>query len=104
MKSRVLLIAAIVVVAAIATLTWGVRQSLQQPVKLHGDPVIFTVSPGEKRIFFEALPPETNLVGVLADYYRAPGDPEGTRLQVVPARCGLRKPALVLSPKDMYHK
>jgi len=65
-------------------------------------PVPITVSPDEKRSFEEMFPTDTSQLGVLADYYRAPGDPEGTRIQVIPARCGLRKPKLVLSPKDVY--
>jgi type VI secretion system VasD/TssJ family lipoprotein len=67
-------------------------------------PVPITVSPDEKRSFSEMFPAETSQLGILADYYRAPGDPEGTRTQVVRARCGLRKPKLVLSPKDVYRK
>lgn len=64
--------------------------------------VPITVAPGEKRSFQETFPAATRQLGILADYYRAPGDPEGTRTQVVPARCGLRKPKLTLSPKDVY--
>ena len=47
-------------------------------------------------------PADAVQLGILADYYRAVGDPEGSRTQVVDARCGLRKPKLVLSPKDIY--
>lgn len=65
-------------------------------------PVPITVAPGEERSFRETFPAETRQLGILADYYRAPGDPEGTRTQVVPARCGWRKPKLTLSPKDVY--
>jgi len=67
-------------------------------------PVPITVSPGEKKTFEEMFPGTTTRVGILADYYRGPGDPEGSRTQIVPARCGMRKPRLVLSPKDVYLK
>ncbi len=67
-------------------------------------PVPITVSPSEKKTFEEMFPAATTRLGVLADYYRGPGDPEGRRTQIVPARCGMRKPKLVLSPKDVYLK
>jgi len=67
-------------------------------------PVPITVEPGVKQAFSEMFPAQTSQLGVLADYFRARGDPEGTRTQVVPARCGIRKPKLVLSPKDVYPK
>ena len=67
-------------------------------------PVPITIAPGESRTFKETFPAQTRQLGVLADFYRAPGDPEGTRTQVVPARCGMRKPKLTLSPKDVYRK
>lgn len=67
-------------------------------------PVPITLAPGERRLFRETFPAETRQLGVLADYYRAPGDPDGTRTQVLPARCGMRKPALTLSPRDVYRK
>jgi len=67
-------------------------------------PVPITISPGEKHKFAEVFPNRTNHLGLLADYYRAPGDPKGTIVQVVPARCGMFKPKLVLSPKDIYLK
>ena len=66
--------------------------------------VPITIAPGEKRTFEEVFPAETQQLGLLADYYRAPGDPEGTRTQIVEARCGRGKPKLVLSPKDIYPK
>lgn len=68
-------------------------------------PSPITIAPGEeKRSFEDLFPSQTTEVGVVADYYRAPGDPEGTRTQVVPARCGMRKPKLALSAKDIYRK
>ncbi len=67
-------------------------------------PVPITVAPGEKRMFREMFPAETQQLGILADYYRAPNDPEGTRTVVLPARCGMRKPGVILSPRDAYRK
>ena len=54
-----------------------------------GPPVSLTVGPGEQLEFEEALPPSAVYVGIVADYYRAPGDPEGRRRAVVPAKCSL---------------
>ena len=68
-------------------------------------PTPITVSPGEERLLRETYPPETRQLGLVADYYRAAGDPEGTRTQIVDAGCGmLFKPGLVLSPRDIYPK
>ena len=76
----------------------------EMPPGVLAPPIPITVSPKEKQSFQEMFPAQTAQLGVLADYYRAPGDPEGIRTQVVAARCGLRKPKLVLSPKDVYRK
>jgi predicted component of type VI protein secretion system len=46
------------------------------------------VAPGEKVDFQEALPPSAVYLGIVADYYREPGDVEGKRRAVVPAKCG----------------
>ena len=73
------------------------------PPGVLSNPVALTVAPGEEdRVFEDLFPAQTIQLGVLADYYRAPGDPEGARMQVVRARCGWRKPKLVLSAKDLY--
>jgi type VI secretion system VasD/TssJ family lipoprotein len=69
-------------------------------------PASATIRPGEQgRKFEDVFPSETNQIGVIADFYRSPGDPEGARRQVVPARCGwLRKPKLAFSARDLYRK
>ena len=68
-------------------------------------PASTTIRPGEQgRQFEDVFPSETKQVGVIADFYRSPGDPEGSRRQVVPARCGLRKPKLAFSARDLYRK
>ena len=73
----------------------------QSPPGLAGPRVPITVAPGESRVLDEAFPQTTSYTGVVADYYRAPGDPEGTRRAVVPARCGRDTPRLTLSAHDL---
>lgn len=51
-------------------------------------PIPMTIGPGEAEIFDQPLSPSASYVGVVADYYRAPGDPEGKYKTVVPAECG----------------
>ena len=63
--------------------------------------VHFPVSPGETGKFQDLFPGTTAQIGVVADYYRAPGDPEGTRRHVIPAKCGWFPPKLVLAPTDL---
>ncbi len=75
-----------------------------KPPGVLAPPVPITISPGEKFSFSEVFPAKTNELGLVADFFRAPGDPRGTLTQVVPARCGMRKPKLTLSPKDIYPK
>jgi type VI secretion system VasD/TssJ family lipoprotein len=65
-------------------------------------PVHFPVSPGQVGRFKDLFPGTTAQIGVVADYYRAPGDAEGTRRQVVAAKCGwFSTPKLVLAPSDL---
>jgi type VI secretion system VasD/TssJ family lipoprotein len=75
-----------------------------QPTGVMAPPIPITVAPGEERFFKEVFPPNVVQLGILADYYREDGDPEGSRTVVVKARCGMRKPKLTLSPKDIYIK
>ncbi len=73
------------------------------PPGVEGSPIQFAIKPGEQdREFEELFPAGTLFLGVIANYYRAPGDPEGSRKQVVPARCGWRTPRLSLAAKDVY--
>jgi type VI secretion system VasD/TssJ family lipoprotein len=72
------------------------------PTGVMAPPVPITVAPGEERFFKEVFPADVIQLGILADYYRADGDPEGSRTVVVKVRCGMRKPKLTLSPKDIY--
>ncbi|MEZ4217991.1 MAG: type VI secretion system lipoprotein TssJ [Myxococcota bacterium] len=67
-------------------------------------PAQLALGPGEQGRRFEKLfPGETQHLGVIADYYRAPGDPEGSRRQVVPARCSFFfTPRLHLTARDLY--
>lgn len=71
------------------------------PPGVVSSPVHFPVSPGAQGEFEDLFPASAVQVGVVADYYRAPGDPEGTRRQVVPAKCGFFPPKLVLAPSDL---
>lgn len=75
------------------------------PPGVEGSPVHVSVSPGEQgRRFEDLFPAGTVYLGVVANYYRAPGDPEGRRSAVVPARCGWRTPDLTLAAKDVYQE
>ena len=61
-----------------------------------------TVAPGQRIPFEETFPPMTTQVGLVADYYRRPGDPEGTRKAVAAAECGMfGKTSVILSARDM---
>jgi len=73
-----------------------------RPAGVVAPPVPFTVEPSElERTFQELVPPETTHLGVIADFERAPGDPEGERTRVVPARCGIFKPKIALASRDL---
>lgn len=72
------------------------------PPGLAGSRFQVTVAPGEHRKVDETLPPTARQLGLVADFYRARGDPEGSRKAIVDARCGLfRVPKLVLSQTDL---
>ena len=73
-----------------------------RPAGVIAPPVPITVEPGEaKRTFQELFPAETHHLGVIADYFRAPGEEEGVRRVVVPARCGILKPKVVLESRNL---
>lgn len=73
-----------------------------RPSGVVAPPVPFTIDPGEdERTFQELFPAETTHVGVIADYERAPGEAEGLRRRVVPARCGIFKPKIGLASRDL---
>lgn len=78
----------------------------ETPPGVLAPPASTTIRPGDKKRQFEdVFPGETSHIGVIADYYRAPGDPEGARRQVVKAKCGwFGKPKLVFSARDLYRK
>jgi len=75
-----------------------------KPAGVLQPPVPITVQPGEQHSVQELFPADTHQLGLLADFYRAPNDPMGSLTQVVPARCGLRRPKLVLSQSDIHPK
>ena len=72
------------------------------PPGVAGRPVAISVGPGEQREFREAFPQTAAYMGIVVDYYRAPGDAVGTRRAVVPATCGrFSSQAITLSPQDL---
>jgi type VI secretion system VasD/TssJ family lipoprotein len=65
-------------------------------------PLELIVAPDSVVEFREVLNPDTHELGVIADYYRGPEDPPGSRKAVVPARCSwFRTPKLRLTPTDL---
>lgn len=73
----------------------------ESPAGLVGSRLAVTVAPGETRDVEETLPARTSLIGLVADFYRAPGESEGARKAIVEARCGFRAPRLVLSSREL---
>lgn len=71
------------------------------PSGANGPRVPITFSPGETQSLEETFQPATAYVGIIVDYYRAPGDPEGTRMVVVEAKCGRGRPTVALLPRDV---
>ena len=73
-----------------------------KPAGAAGAPIQMTIAPGEKREIRETFPAGTKWIGLVADYYRAPGSAEGTIKLVTEARCGrLGTTVVVLSPSDL---
>jgi len=73
-----------------------------KPAGVAGEPWQTTVRPGQTVKLGEKLPPETADLGIVADYYRRPNDPPGTRRVVLPAECGMfGNPQVRLSPTDI---
>jgi type VI secretion system VasD/TssJ family lipoprotein len=73
-----------------------------KPAGASGASIQMTVAPGEERAIEETFPANTQWIGLVADYYRAPGAAEGTRKLVAPARCGrFGSTVVVLSPTDL---
>jgi predicted component of type VI protein secretion system len=72
------------------------------PAGVVGGPLEMIVGPNSVKEFREALHPETAELGIIADYYRGPDDPPGTRKAVVKATCSLfGKPKIRLTPTDL---
>jgi type VI secretion system VasD/TssJ family lipoprotein len=73
-----------------------------QPEDLTDEPFQTTIVPGENRELRERFPLNTLFVGVLADYYRAPGERAGERKTTTRARCGwFSVPKVVLGPRGL---
>ncbi len=65
-------------------------------------PIELTVFPGQDDYVFErAFSADTRELGILADYYRRPGDADGTRSVTVRAVCGRRTPRLYMSIRSL---
>jgi len=74
----------------------------QKPDGVVGGPLELLIYPGQVVEFHEVLDPQTTQLGIVADYYRRPNDPPGTRRVVVPAECGMfGNPEIRLSPTDI---
>jgi type VI secretion system VasD/TssJ family lipoprotein len=74
----------------------------QKPEGVVGGPLELLIYPGQIVEFHEVLDPQTTQLGIVADYYRRPNDPPGTRRVVVPAECGMfGNPEIRLSPTDI---
>jgi type VI secretion system VasD/TssJ family lipoprotein len=66
-----------------------------------GPPRMIAMSPGQTRNIEETFDQTTVSIGILADFYRGPSDPEGNRRVVIEAKCGRGSPTVVLSAKDV---
>ena len=68
-----------------------------------GPAVSISVGPGENKEYKETFPPTAAYMGIVADYYRERGDPEGTLTAVVPAACSrfFSSAVLILSPQNL---
>ncbi len=64
--------------------------------------VPMVVNPGERRAIEEPFPDTTVFIGIVVDYYRAPGSQEGSRKVVLEAKCSWRQPTVVLGPRDVF--
>ena len=73
-----------------------------KPEGVMGGPLELLIYPGQVVEFHEVLDPQTQHLGIVADYYRRPNDPPGTRRVVVPADCGMfGNPSIRLTPTDI---
>ena len=74
----------------------------QKPEGVVGGPLELLIYPGQIVEFHEVLDAQTTQLGIVADYYRRPNDPPGTRRVVLPAECGMfGNPQVRLSPTDI---
>lgn len=73
-----------------------------KPDGMLGNPYETTIVPGETRQVRERFPIETLFIGLVADYYRAPGDRAGVRTMVARGGCGwFSTKKIVLGPRDL---
>jgi type VI secretion system VasD/TssJ family lipoprotein len=71
-----------------------------------GKPRELTVAPNQEIAFNEQFPLNTTHIGLVADYYRAPGDPPGTRKASLAAKCPEEgpRPMVALTARDLLVK
>jgi hypothetical protein len=72
-----------------------------RPQGVAGEAIVARVVPGEKRTLVDPVPPNTRSLGVVADYYRAPGASIGPRKLTVPASCSGGELDLFLDEKGL---
>jgi predicted component of type VI protein secretion system len=73
-----------------------------RPAGVVEGPLELIIAPDSVVEFREALDPETLELGIVADYYRGPDDPPGSRKVVVRAKCGwFGTPKIRLTPTDL---
>lgn len=76
-----------------------------KPAGVVEGPLELVVAPDSVVEFHEALAPETQELGIVADYYRGPNDPPGSRKLVVKATCGwFGTPKVRLTSTDLLRE
>ncbi len=82
----------------------GVNDLLEgkEPPGKVGERIPTVVNPGERRVIEALFPDNTVYIGIVVDYYRAPGSQEGNRRVVLEADCGWGEPTVVLGPRDVF--
>lgn len=73
-----------------------------KPESMLGNAYEQTIVPGEMRQVRERFPMQTMFIGLVADYYREPGDPSGVRTMTFRGGCGVFSvKRIVLGPRDL---
>ena len=72
-----------------------------KPQGAAGDSIQARIVPGETRGLADALPPNTRTLGVVADYYRAPGSAGAPRKLTLTASCAHGETLLYLDEREI---